>query len=140
MTGGDSTLGDMVRRLVAGKLFADHKAMNAVGSALGYDHQQLYVRLNGQEVHIAETVANDNLCAASEQRIRREIATQMRVMQRQELRRQERIYKGRSPGAGAGGYNRDLSSIEHRIDDARVKIDILNGELVRRRGSEPHGG
>lgn len=126
----------MVRRLVAGKLFADHKAMNAVGSALGYDHQQIYVWLNGQEVHIAETVANDNLCAASEQRIRREIATQMRVMQRQELRRQERINKGRSPGAGAGGYNRDLSRIEHRIDDARVKIDILNGELVRRRGSD----
>ena len=89
MTGCDSTVDDMVKQLVAGKLFADHKAMNAVGSALGYDHQ-----------------------------------------------RQERIYKGRSPGAGAGGYNRDLSSIEHRIDDARVKIDILNGELVRRLGSD----
>lgn len=136
MTGCDSILDYMVRRLVAGKLFADHKAMNAVGSALGYDHQQIYVRLNGQEVHIAEKIANDNLCGASEQRIRREISTQTRVMQRQEQRRQERIYKGRSPGAGAGGYNRDLSSIEHRIDDARVKIDILNGELVRRRGSD----
>lgn len=133
--GAFANVDDLVKQVVGSKLFVDHKVMNVVGKALGYDHQLIYVLSDGYQVHIAEKVASDNLRSASEQRIRREIATQEREMHRLGVRRLERIAKGRTPGAGAGGFNRDLSCIEHRIDDARVKIDLLHGELVLRRRS-----
>lgn len=134
LPGAIANVDEVVKQAVGAKLFVDHKVMNVVGKALGYDHQLIYVLSDGYQVHIAEKVACDNLRSASEQRIRKEIATQERQMHRQGVRRLERIAKGRTPGAGAGGFNRDLSCIEHRIDDARVKIDLLHGELVRRRG------
>lgn len=42
-----------------------------------------------------------------------------------EQRQLDRITKGRTRGAGAGGYNRDLENIVHQIRLIRIEIDCL---------------
>jgi len=42
-----------------------------------------------------------------------------------EQRQLDRISKGRTRGAGAGGYNRDVDNIVHQIRLIRIELDCL---------------
>ena len=47
----------------------------------------------------------------------------MRAIARKELRRLERISRGRTPGAGAGGFNRDVEAIVHSIRLFEIELE-----------------
>ena len=53
------------------------------------------------------------------QRLERELA-------RLERRQRERISRGRTRGAGAGGYNRDIENIVHQIRLVRGELESLD--------------
>lgn len=48
-----------------------------------------------------------------------------RQLARLEERQRERISRGRTRGAGAGGYNRDIENIVHQIRLIRSELDCL---------------
>jgi len=127
---------EIAKKAVGKKLFADIKNMNAIGKAFHYDNSLLHVQCDGHLVHIADKVASDNLRVATEDQIIKSIKVQERNIKNQQSRKLARIAKGRTRGTGAGGYNRDIGNIEHRLDDAKCKIDILKGELLRRHLAE----
>ncbi len=97
---------DIAKAAVRGHLFASITSLNAVSKALGFDQRKIYVTIGGQQIHLAEKVASDNMALASGK-------------------------ASRTRGAGAGGFNRDIGNIEHRINDANTKISLLQGELKR---------
>uniref|UniRef100_UPI003450EE2C hypothetical protein n=1 Tax=Aeromonas salmonicida TaxID=645 RepID=UPI003450EE2C len=123
---------DIAKAAVRGQLFASISSLNAVSKALGFDQSKIYVTLDGQQIHVAEKVASDNLVQASGKAIMKAVQGQEKIRDAQQLRRIERIKRGRTRGAGAGGFNRDIGNIEHRINDANTKISLLQGELKRR--------
>ncbi len=123
---------DIAKAAVRGHLFASITSLNAVSKALGFDQRKIYVTIGGQQIHLAEKVASDNMALASGKAIMKAILAQEKVRDAQQLRRIERITRGRTRGAGAGGFNRDIGNIEHRINDANTKISLLQGELKRR--------
>jgi hypothetical protein len=43
-----------------------------------------------------------------------------------EKKQLDRISRGRSPGAGAGGFNRDVDNIVHQIRLLRIELDELS--------------
>jgi hypothetical protein len=53
------------------------------------------------------------------ERLEKELA---RLQQRQ----LDRINKGRTRGAGAGGFNRDIDNIVHQIRLVRIQLEELN--------------
>lgn len=43
-----------------------------------------------------------------------------------EHKQRERIRRGRTPGAGAGGFNRDVDNIVHQINLVRAELEELH--------------
>ena len=91
------------------------------------------LRRNTQQIHVAEKVASDNLVQASGKG-----DNESRSGTGEDTRRSTAAYhrthphSGRTRGAGAERFNRDIGNIEHRISDANTKISFTPGELKRR--------
>lgn len=125
----------IAKNVVRGHLFASIKMLNAVNKALGYDIERALVVCGSVQMHIAEKVATDNLSEAPSSVLLKAIMVQEKRLAAQDLRRIKRIGRGRTRGAGAGGYNRDIDNIKHHIDDAKMQIALIRGELSRRADS-----
>lgn len=130
MTICDSAVEQIAKAIVRKQLFVSTKLLNSVNKALGYDMGKILVTHDA--VHIAEKIASDNLIRAGREVLLKAISDQEKILGKYELRRIERISRGRTRGAGAGGFNRDIANIECYIDDAKTKIAILRSELLQR--------
>lgn len=53
--------------------------------------------------------------------------TVLKEIEKYENKKYERIKRGRTPGAGAGGFNRDLENINHRINLLRDELEKIRG-------------
>lgn len=109
-----------------------HKDLNAINSRVLENGLPLEAVVDETDRHIAETIAEENLRQTTTSVLERRINSLEVKLTKSQDDRISRSKRGRTPGAGAGGFNRDLERISHRIDIYRLEIQDLKNELYRR--------
>lgn len=124
--------------LMKQRFVATHKDHNAINQRLAEEGYLHHCAISNNDTHIADLIANENLKTTTEIKICRRILRLEHSQQRTLQRRMDRINKGRTCGAGAGGYNRDLDRINHSIDIDQHELIRLKQELELRISNLTH--
>lgn len=119
----------LAQRIAGGKLESSIEMLNAYGKAVGYDQGRTY---DGSGRHIIDCACDENLRHAKTNKITTLISRHEKGLDSARISLRARVSAGRSRGAGAGGYNRDVGNIEHKIALLRSAVLRLNSEIARR--------
>ena len=82
--------------------------------------------------HIIDIVADENLKTADVKLINRAISRHQKKADKAQEKQFNRIKQGRTRGAGAGGFNRDVDNFKTQSDIEKGRIKRLQNEIDRR--------
>lgn len=128
---------ESARKFLNGKSKVGHKDFNEFNKQHNYDNDLLYIKdeskPTGQNrVHILDVIAYENLQKIPKDKLLSDLTKLEKNLDKLNERRHKRISAGRTPGAGAGGFNRDVGNINHAIDLDKHEIKVIKDELERR--------
>ncbi len=136
----DQTAAKALAAEVIGKRFEvttkDANAYLEAARQRGIAYEDLWpVRGANAKTHV-DVLAEENLRAASEAAINKAIAKHQGVADKSREATFQRSLQGRTKGAGAGGFNRDLDRTGHPAVLAEGAIARLKAELERRQAAK----
>lgn len=132
--GADPAAWQIVCGVIKRRIKTTHNDNNDVHHALqaaGIDWQKAYL---GPHTFLGDVATDINLRTISDSELERARQRHYRDYEKKCDKRRERIHAGRTRGAGAGGFNRDIARIETGISIVHSIVKRIEREQKRRAG------